>query len=162
MLRFILLSSILSSSLTFSAAISCTDGTPEGARFTIITSTKVLDSDKAVYVEEMDVDQEYPRLLGLYSRSVNKDGVDLTFAEASQIDWSSIPKKNCFVRHGDFYILTNLKRGDKGAAGDYIANFGAAMRVAIRPGEEKTCPTPKPLIKPPKPVSCSEVRVHFD
>lgn len=157
MLRLILLTTVVLSNLTFAGAISCSDGKPEGVRFTVLTNTKVLDSTKAVYVAKMDVVNEYPELLGLYALTKEPNGLRLNFAEAKEVDWTKVDKKACFTRLGDFVSLYNLKRNNKDVAGDYLGDFLVAQRIKIRPGHEKTCPIPKPFVAPPRPVVCDEI-----
>lgn len=160
MLRLIFLSSILSTA-AFSSALSCSDGNPEGIRFTVITYTIVLSSEHAAYIEKMDVANEFPVILGLYERRTANGLLSFSFAEAGKVDWSKINKKSCFTKLGNWVNVDNIQKNTTDAKGDYLAKVTIAPRIEIRPGQEKTCPVPHVVIRPPTPVTCNEVDIDL-
>lgn len=148
---------LFASASGFSQAISCSDGKPEGMSFLVVTNTKVLASTQAVYIQKLDVQGEFPTLLGLYQLYPGSASVSFSFAEAGNVDWSKVDKKACFTKKGNFVMVQNLKLNNKDSAGDYVGEIMVAPRIEIRPGFEKTCPVPHQVTVPPRPVTCNEV-----
>lgn len=148
----------LNNSVTLGSAIVCHDDDPRGLDAVIVVNDKLFTSEKGVYIERTDVSNRYPQLLGLYSRQAGTNSVSFTFAEAGEVDWSTVDKSRCWTSRDSYVMVSDLAlNNNKDTKGKYVGRYLLAPRIAIRPGHEKTCPIPKVKVGPSKPIHCDDV-----
>lgn len=127
--------------------------------FLVVTDREVMESTSALFLEpDGKTPNEFKTLYdsSYFAKDEKANTLTFIFADASPVDWTKVPKKECYAPHGDYRNLSQLRRNNMDIAGDYVAEYFVSQHFEKRP-DSKDCKVPNPRPGEPQLVVCNPI-----